>query len=383
MAEDTLNATAMAAHDTAADPGPVASVLGAAAYHLAKAQPFLPMYAHLVISALFPIYAGAHASLSRPSSAAKPSKKKDSSSQEVDDDDDEEEEEEMKMEGLSPSDALIFPIMAAVVLTGLYLIIKWLEDPALLNKILGWYFAGFGVFGTAKLLSDAFAFVSSLLLPRQYTDDGILWTLDFQKKRAVAVNPPVEINDALPARRTKALTEKDHCLKELGEARSLDSSSTVLSVLEKRLASLDQQLKEIEKQESDQRPFMPRVSPLPGSFSRYYFRSPGHRVLPVQLHNALWFLAEIPRKKLILKISLRQKTVLSTPITAYNVISLVIAFASTLYFNIVDKPWYLTNLHGFSFSYSALQLMSPTTFGTGALLLSALFFYDVYMVFYT
>ena len=56
------------------------------------------MYLHLLVSALFPIYAGAHASLSRPSSAAKPSKK--NKKGDDDDDDNELEEQEQTMEGL-------------------------------------------------------------------------------------------------------------------------------------------------------------------------------------------------------------------------------------------------------------------------------------------
>ena len=61
----------------------------------------------------------------------------------------------------------------------------------------------------------------------------------------------------------------------------------------------------------------------------------------------------------------------------------LLASAAVVYFNLVGKPWYLTNLMGFGFSYGALQLMSPTTFATGSLILGALFFYDIYFVFYT
>lgn len=57
--------------------------------HLEEMRPFIPMYIHLIISALFPIYTGAHASLSRPSSAAKPDKK---TKKEQEDEEDEEEE---------------------------------------------------------------------------------------------------------------------------------------------------------------------------------------------------------------------------------------------------------------------------------------------------
>ena len=47
------------------------------------------------------------------------------------------------------------------------------------------------------------------------------------------------------------------------------------------------------------------------------------------------------------------------------------------------KAWWLTNIMGFGFCYGTLQLMSPTTFWTGTLVLAGLFIYDIVMVFYT
>jgi len=78
------------------------------------------MYLHLILAALFPIYAGSHASLRCPPSAAAPTQ----------DDDGEEIEVAPPVEGLQPSDAIVFPVLAGTVLAGLYYIIKWLEDPA-------------------------------------------------------------------------------------------------------------------------------------------------------------------------------------------------------------------------------------------------------------
>jgi len=49
----------------------------------------------------------------------------------------------------------------------------------------------------------------------------------------------------------------------------------------------------------------------------------------------------------------------------------------------MNSPWWLTNFFGFSFSYGALQFMSPSTFWTGTLILGSLFFYDIYFVFFT
>ncbi|KAH0172236.1 peptidase A22B, signal peptide peptidase, partial [Aureobasidium melanogenum] len=70
-------------------------------------------------------------------------------------------------------------------------------------------------------------------------------------------------------------------------------------------------------------------------------------------------------------------------LTLRTILSTAVALATIFCSNFVMDTWWLTNLQGFAFSYSALQLMSPTTFGTGSLILSALFFYDIYFVFYT
>ena len=66
-----------------------------------------------------------------------------------------------------------------------------------------------------------------------------------------------------------------------------------------------------------------------------------------------------------------------------GITSFFLAVMGVLYFNLIGKPWWLTNILGFSFAYSALQIMSPTTSWTGTLILGALFVYDIYFVFFT
>ncbi|PYH38289.1 aspartic endopeptidase [Aspergillus neoniger CBS 115656] len=148
---------------------PVAELLGQAIYHFTQIKPLLPTYGHLLVSALFPIYIGAHASLSRPSSAAKPEKS--------DEDGDESEEEGggiQKMEGLAPSDALMFPLTAGLTLGGLYLVIKHM-GAELLNKILGYYFSQMGMLFAIAFLKDSFAVVRSFVFPREYSSSGKVW----------------------------------------------------------------------------------------------------------------------------------------------------------------------------------------------------------------
>ncbi|KAH7064911.1 intramembrane protease 2 [Macrophomina phaseolina] len=297
------------------DPGPLYELLGKLAFAFTEVQPLIPTYSHLLVSALFPIYAGAHSSLTRPSSAAKPKKahKVDTEGEGYESED--EEDDIQQMEGLSTRDAIIFPVMAGVTLTGLYFLIKWMQNPDLLNKILNAYFSLFGVLSVGRFITDGLDLVHSLCFPRRYLDGGVLYDVH---SRAQVAKP----------RAPTKITGKS--------ARS---------------------------------------SPLPGALSRL--------PLPASVRAFLWNIRNVPRQKWTVKVFLRNFATVRGHLGLHGVVGFVLAAAAVAYFNFVDKPWFLTNLMGFAFSYGALQLMSPTTFATGTLLLSALFFYDIYMVFFT
>jgi minor histocompatibility antigen H13 len=293
------------------DPSPKAALMGKIFYELTIIAPFIPTYLHLICSALFPIFTGAHASLSRPTSAAKPAKRKLRHG--------ERQEQTQKMEGLSPSDALLYPLFTGCMLAGLYFLIKWLKSPEILNLILNAYLSLFGVFSISKLLSDGMTTIRSYAFPDKYIDQGLVWRLNdagdtFEPMRM----GPVPLSATPPG----------------------------------------------------------RTSPLPGVLSRIS--------LPRGLNHGLWTVRRLPSLHLAtLKARLGGLGSIRLRITAQEVLSSLLALSAVVYFNLVDRPWYLTNLLGFSFSYSALQLMSPTTFWTGTLVLTALFFYDIYFVFFT
>lgn len=288
---------------------------------LSEMRPYIPMSIHLILSALFPIYTGAHASLSRPSSAAEPPKKdKDHKSEE--DEDDEDESILPKMEGLSPTDAIIFPVLAGLTLGGLYLLIKYM-GPDLLNKILGVYFSGMALFSVAKLLNDSLAVLHTFIFPTYYLNQGRLWRVNQKFRKATEV---------------------------------LDSTD---------LSTSDDNAK------SRRRP-----SPLPAIFSRL--------PLPDPLLSILWTTRGLPLRKIPLKINPTTRLPsIDTSFTIRSIIASLLAATVILCANLYPKAWYLTNVQGFAFSYTALQLLSPTTFFTGSLLLAALFVYDIYFVFYT
>jgi minor histocompatibility antigen H13 len=290
-------------------PPPPEDLMARAAFYFEQSKPMIPLYIHLIISALFPIVTGSFASLSRPSTAAKPSKKA-KKSEDDDEDDEDEEEMEQKMEGLSPKDAIVLPITAGAVLGGLYWLIKqYGADP--INLILGWYFSGVGIFSVGKILNDAAALALSVLFPTYFAHKGKLYSVDGKERKAIT-------NGA--------------------------------------------------EQES-------RASPLPGVL--------GLIPLPRAVNSYLWTLRSAPTQKYAFVTYIKGVLDVNGPITLLNVAAGIASLAAISYNHFVDKPWWLTNLQGFAVSYTALQVMSPTTFATGSLILTGLFFYDIWAVFFT
>lgn len=284
------------------------SFMAAAAEHFEAVRPFVPMYIHLILSALFPIYAGAHASLSRPSSAAKPEKK---SKRKVGlDDEDDDEDTVQKMEGLSPKDAILFPITAGLVLAGLYFLIKR-YGADLINLVMGWYFAFVGVYSVARLVNDAATVAIGFVFPTYFAHRGILYHVDGEERAA----------------------------KPQGQNASTSAS-------------------------------LRSPVPLLPAFSKSFY-------------DGVWAVRATVKRRYSFRAFVHGFVDLKAKVTIINFLSAAIGLASILYANLVAKPWYLTNLQGFAVCYSAMQFLSPTTFGTGSLILSGLFFYDIWAVFFT
>ena len=121
---------------------------------------------HMLIEALFAIYISSHASLRRPPSAAAPLE----SNEPEEGDDLESVEVERFIEGLSPSDAILMPVTASLGLGGLYFLIKWLRDPSIINRILGWYFSVVGVFSVGRLVGDGLHVATTFIFPSVWSD---------------------------------------------------------------------------------------------------------------------------------------------------------------------------------------------------------------------
>ena len=295
----------------ASAPGPAMEFLGRAAFEATKMRPLLPTYLHLLLSAIFPIYTAAHASLARPSSAAKLEKRKKATDGDASDDDDDVQVVN-KIESLTARDALTFPLLAGATLTSLYYLIKWLEDPAMLNKILAVYFSQMGLFFGVKFLKDVLSTIRSVCLPMQYSLGGAVWHADL----------------------------KNRCFSTegLSDAKSHPS------------------------------PLAGRLRNIP---------------LPKKLSSRLWTLRKRIYSKSKLRLDIHKIIKVRCTIDVLDIISLALVSQMLVWQTFVSTPWYLTNFMGFSFCYGSLQMVTPTTGWIGTLVLSALFFYDIYFVFFT
>lgn len=132
----------------------------------------------IIFSALGLIYLGSHAALRRPPSALKPAAKKGGYSRLDRDKND-------LMQGLVPSDAVMFPLMAGVLLAGLYYLIQWLQDPDIVNRILRTYMSTVSIVSLLTLYTHGLQLFVSFLFPRYWrARDGSLKEAD-QAQRAL------------------------------------------------------------------------------------------------------------------------------------------------------------------------------------------------------
>ena len=265
----------------------------------AKIARFSPTYAHLVFAAVLTIFAGSHASLTRPSSAAKPPRRPGTKKSP---------KPERRMEGLAPADALWYPLFTGALLAGLYFLLRWLDDPDVLNAILNWYLSAFGAFSTTHLLADSVDVAASFVFPDRFRDRGATWVVNARKRHAAGAGSS-------------------------------------------------------------------RTSPSP--------RLPYLRLF-AQQESLLWKARDLLRRPFwMVDIYIRSLVDAKAEVRLADAVSMAAGLAVGLWFNLVSRPWWMTNLLSFGFGYQALQLISPTTFWTGTLVLTSLFFYDIYFVFFT
>lgn len=301
--------------------GTATELVGWIAYKFSLLQPLLPIFGGLLVGALYPIYTGSHASLSRPSSAAEPKVIKSSETYLIEEEDENVAREEStysKRTGLNPADALWFPLLGGIFLGGLYLLIKWMEDIDFLNKILNWWFSLLGVGTVGALLADSLAVLKSIVFPPRWSDGSTLWH----------VRP--------------------------GDDKYVSQSSNV--------------------SQAEEQP-MTKTSPFPGWMS--------HIPLPAFLRGRIWSLRRTLASRYLLQVSVRGDKILRAVFGISDLIGYMVGLIVAVTYTFVGQPWWLMNVFAFGSSYTLIQIMTPKTFWTGTMILSGLFVYDIYMVFFT
>jgi len=235
------------------------------------------------------------------------------------DEDEDEEEEDSFAQGLELSDAIMFPIMAGIMLVGLYYLIQWLKDPEILNKILRWYMSTMSLVSLLTLFAHAFELATSFVFPKYWRGrDGKLRKVD-QRTRTV---------------------------------RLCDDAGNVVQGQDMTVSA----------------------SPLPGIFSWLAYSE--------SIKKTTWDLRGLVTQHWILKFYAHGMGHAKTKVKLSHILSLFGAIGTTLLYNSTTSP-FLSNMLGYGLCYSSLLLISPTNLLVGSLVLVGLFFYDITMVFYT
>lgn len=308
---------------------------------LAKLAPVTP-YLSLVLAATACIYLGAHASLRRPPSAATPTittaheatatprlrRARRRQGLKLD-------TETKFASGLVASDVIVLPLVAGAVLVTLYYVIVWLQDPALLNRLLRAYFGLVSVGGLYCVVADALALALSVVFPAYWRDArGVVWVVDGERNRTV----PWDWWAGERTREQEADTAAVDSTRAYGGRREL-------------------------------------ALPLPGPFATLK--------LSRRTARAIWAARRLTMDDWILRFDFLGETS-TTNLSFAEIVAGVIApaLAAVFYLTEVGDAW-LSNLIGFATSYAAFLVISPTTFALGSGVLAGLFIYDIVMVFYT
>ncbi|KAF3054822.1 Intramembrane protease 2 [Daldinia childiae] len=271
---------------------------------------FFLLEGRIIFTAMACIYIGSQAALRRPPSA-NPAKKGKKGGQRNQDKEDE------LVQGLLPSDAIMLPIMAGTVLTGLYYLIKWLDDPEILNKILRAYFSIMSLVAMGKLLADSLNYITGFIFPTVWlAKNGKLYHIDTLEKGQWSVNG--------------------------------DSAEQVWDDKKK--------------------------SPLPYWWSELNVSD--------ATNSLLWEIRRLLTEEWTIRLSIHGITNQKFKVKFNDILGIVLAIQANIAYYMTQSN-FLSNLMGYSFSYTGIILMSPTTFATGTAVLFGLFFYDIYMVFYT
>ncbi|KAI5464592.1 signal peptide peptidase-domain-containing protein [Mariannaea sp. PMI_226] len=269
---------------------------------------FLLLELQLIVSTLGIIWVGAHASLRRPPSAA-PSKKRKPG--------EEEDEGENFSQGLEPSDAILFPLMAAAVLVGLYYAIQWLKDPDIINRFIRVYMSVVSVASLVSLYSHTMDLATRVMFPRFWRGrDGKLRAVD-QRTRTV------ELCDAVGNRAPDSTVSRN---------------------------------------------------PFPGFL--------GFLGMSEKARNIGWSVRDLLTRRWVVKLYVHGMGKEDGRVKFSHILGFFGAVATSIAYSYTSSTT-LANMLGYGMCYGSFQLISPTDYLTGSMVLMSLFVYDIVMVFYT
>lgn len=294
------------------------------AWETVAAMDYMAIELQMIVSAILIIWVGAHASLRRPPSAAPPAKKKrrkGCKGRKEDDDD-----QENFVGGFEAMDAIKFPVIAAAMLIGLYYLIKWLQDPAILNKFLRLYMAVTGFASTGVFFGDLLQLALHFVFPGHWRDG---------RGRLYKIDPRSRSQKLLAAGGTDG--EDDAAFKE---------------------APVDTQ----------------RRTPFPGLLSKLS--------VPRRVTGLLYSIRHLAMEEWTLELSLFHLGKETVPFKATGLSGVLLGIVVQCLY-LYTSTNMLANVIGLAVCYMAFQYVSVTSFAIGSSVLAGLFIYDIVMVFYT
>ncbi|PSR88542.1 signal peptide peptidase-domain-containing protein [Coniella lustricola] len=293
-------------------------------WQLLESMDFMAIELQMLLSAILIIYVGAHASLRRPPSAAPPVKSKGKGK--------EDEDKEKFTQGFEAWDAVLFPLMAGTVLIGLYYLIKWLQDPTVLNKIIRWYMSLTGVVSTGCFIGNTLYTLLSFVFPEAWVDrEGRLFKIHSRTRtqRLIKATKEAQVSD--------------------GGVDSHDGNSFVA--------------------ESRKR------TPFAGSLA-------SELPVPARIRSLLFQMRHLLLEDWTVEFALFGSRRDSASFNVTTLLGFVAGLAIQGAYLYTSNN-HLANVIGLAVCYTACQYMSVTSFSIGSLVLGGLFFYDIIMVFYT
>jgi len=264
----------------------------------------------LIASTLAIIFVGAHGALRRPPSAAPARSKKNGKKRES---------EDQFTEGFQASDAIVLPFVAGLVLTGLYYLIKWLQDPDLLNKIVRGYISVASLMSLGMLAADALHVLTTVVFPAVWSD---------RRGNVFRIDPSQRCQWRLEGRGEAAKRVRD----------------------EKRTS-----------------PFPDPIAWIPRLLLK---------------DETWWSLRLLLKEEWTFELAAHGLGRTKFGVTLNGVLGPLVAGCVAVVYFLAPNPL-LNNVLGLGLCYGGFMFVSCTSFGIGSGVLAGLFVYDIIMVFYT